>query len=117
MKGRSCSHRAAGSPSRDRIARSVRDLMEIVHRIEEKGAGLGILAMNLDTTLPSSGYRAIRLRKDQGPAGDGRAGVEQPGIRTAQMPSGAMVEAQRLAAPRPVAFLQRDRAIRSGAVF
>jgi DNA invertase Pin-like site-specific DNA recombinase len=24
----------------DRIARSVRDLMEIVHRIEEKGAGL-----------------------------------------------------------------------------
>src|SRR5262245_61051640 len=36
----------------DRIARSVRDLMEIVHRIEEKGAGLRILAMNLDTTTP-----------------------------------------------------------------
>jgi len=37
----------------DRIARSVRDLMEIVHRIEEKGAGLRILAMNLDTTTPT----------------------------------------------------------------
>jgi DNA invertase Pin-like site-specific DNA recombinase len=37
----------------DRIARSVRDLMEIVHRIGEKGAGLRILAMNLDTTTPT----------------------------------------------------------------
>jgi DNA invertase Pin-like site-specific DNA recombinase len=37
----------------DRVARSVRDLMEIVHRIEEKGAGLRILAMNLDTTTPT----------------------------------------------------------------
>jgi DNA invertase Pin-like site-specific DNA recombinase len=37
----------------DRIARSVRDLMEIVHRIREKGAGLRILAMNLDTTTPT----------------------------------------------------------------
>src|SRR5262245_60111633 len=34
----------------DRIARSVRDLMETVHRIEAKGAGLRILSMNLDTT-------------------------------------------------------------------
>jgi DNA invertase Pin-like site-specific DNA recombinase len=37
----------------DRVARSVRDLMEIVHRIESKGAGLRILAMNLDTTTPT----------------------------------------------------------------
>jgi DNA invertase Pin-like site-specific DNA recombinase len=37
----------------DRIARSVRDLMEIVHRIEAKSAGLRILAMNLDTTTPT----------------------------------------------------------------
>ncbi len=37
----------------DRIARSVRDLMEIVHRIETKGAGLRILSMNLDTTTPT----------------------------------------------------------------
>jgi DNA invertase Pin-like site-specific DNA recombinase len=37
----------------DRVARSVRDLMEMVHRIEEKGAGLRILAMNLDTTTPT----------------------------------------------------------------
>ena len=37
----------------DRVARSVRDLMEIVHRIETKGAGLRILAMNLDTTTPT----------------------------------------------------------------
>lgn len=34
----------------DRLARSMRDLIEIVDRIEKKGAGLRILAMNLDTT-------------------------------------------------------------------
>lgn len=34
----------------DRLARSMRDLLEIVERIEAKGAGLRILAMNLDTT-------------------------------------------------------------------
>src|SRR5262245_49373754 len=37
----------------DRVARSVRDLMDIVHRIEDKGAGLRILAMSLDTTTPT----------------------------------------------------------------
>ena len=34
----------------DRLARSMRDLLAIVDRIEAKGAGLRILAMNLDTT-------------------------------------------------------------------
>ena len=34
----------------DRLARSVRDLLEIVARIEAKRANLRILAMNLDTT-------------------------------------------------------------------
>src|SRR5690606_21897681 len=34
----------------DRLARSMRDLLEIVAQIEAKGAGLRILAMNLDTT-------------------------------------------------------------------
>jgi DNA invertase Pin-like site-specific DNA recombinase len=34
----------------DRLARSMRDLLDIVGRIEAKGAGLRILAMNLDTT-------------------------------------------------------------------
>ncbi len=34
----------------DRLARSMRDLVEIVGRIDAKGAGLRILAMNLDTT-------------------------------------------------------------------
>lgn len=34
----------------DRLARSMRDLLGIVSRIEGKGAGLRILAMNLDTT-------------------------------------------------------------------
>lgn len=33
----------------DRLARSMRDLLVIVERIEAKGAGLCILAMNLDT--------------------------------------------------------------------
>ena len=37
----------------DRLARSVRDLMEIVHQVEAKAAGLRILAMNLDTTTPT----------------------------------------------------------------
>lgn len=37
----------------DRLARSVRDLMEIVDTIEAKGAGLRILGMNLDTTTPT----------------------------------------------------------------
>lgn len=34
----------------DRLARSVRDLLNIVERVEMKGASLKILAMNLDTT-------------------------------------------------------------------
>ena len=34
----------------DRLARSMRDLLDIVARIEAKGANLRILAMNLDTT-------------------------------------------------------------------
>ena len=34
----------------DRLARSMRDLLDIVSRIEGKGASLRILAMNLDTT-------------------------------------------------------------------
>jgi len=34
----------------DRLARSMRDLLDIVARIEAKGAGLRILVMNLDTT-------------------------------------------------------------------
>ncbi len=37
----------------DRLARSVRDLCEIVDRIEKKGAALRILAMNLDTATPT----------------------------------------------------------------
>jgi DNA invertase Pin-like site-specific DNA recombinase len=37
----------------DRIARSVRDLLDIVDRIESKGACLRILAMNLDTATPT----------------------------------------------------------------
>ena len=37
----------------DRMARSVRDLLEIVERIERKGACLRILAMNLDTATPT----------------------------------------------------------------
>ncbi len=34
----------------DRLARSMRDLLEIVARVEAKGGGLRVLAMNLDTT-------------------------------------------------------------------
>lgn len=34
----------------DRLARSMRDLLDIVAKIEAKGASLRILAMNLDTT-------------------------------------------------------------------
>jgi DNA invertase Pin-like site-specific DNA recombinase len=34
----------------DRLARSMRDLLDIVARIEAKGAALRILSMNLDTT-------------------------------------------------------------------
>jgi DNA invertase Pin-like site-specific DNA recombinase len=34
----------------DRLARSMRDLVEIVGRVETKGAGLRVLAMSLDTT-------------------------------------------------------------------
>ena len=37
----------------DRLARSMRDLLDIVARIEAKGASLCILAMNLDTTTPT----------------------------------------------------------------
>ena len=33
----------------DRLARSVKDLLSIVERVEAKGAGLQILSMNLDT--------------------------------------------------------------------
>src|SRR5262245_11456509 len=34
----------------DRLARSMRDLVDLVTRVEAKGAGLRILTMNLDTT-------------------------------------------------------------------
>jgi DNA invertase Pin-like site-specific DNA recombinase len=34
----------------DRLARSVRDLLDIVERVERKGANLKIIGMNLDTT-------------------------------------------------------------------
>lgn len=34
----------------DRLARSIRDLLTIVDRVQSKGASLNILAMNLDTT-------------------------------------------------------------------
>jgi len=37
----------------DRLARSVRHLMEIIDAIEAKGAGLRVLGMNLDTTTPT----------------------------------------------------------------
>ncbi len=37
----------------DRLARSMRDLVEIVGRIEAKEASLRILAMNLDTATPT----------------------------------------------------------------
>ncbi|MCB4771060.1 recombinase family protein [Ancylobacter sp. Lp-2] len=37
----------------DRLARSVRDLVAIIDRIEAKGAALRILAMQLDTSTPT----------------------------------------------------------------
>ncbi|TIL95152.1 MAG: recombinase family protein [Mesorhizobium sp.] len=37
----------------DRLARSIADLVEIMKVIEEKGAALRILALNLDTTTPT----------------------------------------------------------------
>lgn len=37
----------------DRLARSVPDLVKIMGRLEEKGASLRILAMNLDTDTPT----------------------------------------------------------------
>jgi len=37
----------------DRLARSVRNLMDIVDRLKAKGAGLAILNMSLDTTTPT----------------------------------------------------------------
>lgn len=37
----------------DRLARSMRDLIDIVGRIEAKGAALKILGMNLDTQTPT----------------------------------------------------------------
>ena len=36
----------------DRLARSVADLVKITARLEEKGVGLRVLAMNLDTATP-----------------------------------------------------------------
>ena len=37
----------------DRLARSMRDLMNIVDKIQERQASLRIVAMNLDTTTPT----------------------------------------------------------------
>lgn len=37
----------------DRLARSIPDLVKIIDRLEEKGATLNILAMNLDTSSPT----------------------------------------------------------------
>src|SRR5262245_51304267 len=37
----------------DRLARSMRDLLKIIDRVEDAGASLRILAMNLDTSTPT----------------------------------------------------------------
>ena len=44
----------------DRLARSVRDLLDPVDRVEAKKAGLRMLAMDLDTTQPT-GRRALQM--------------------------------------------------------
>jgi len=97
----------------DRIARSVRELMEIVHRIEEKGAGLRILAMNLDTTTPTGRLmlqvlgavaefeRAIMLeRQREGIAKAKAAGKYKGRARTAMAKAGE-VEAMLAAGVNP----------------
>ena len=97
----------------DRIARSVRDLMEMVHRIEEKGAGLRILAMNLDTTTPTGRLmlqvlgavaefeRAIMLeRQREGIAKAKAAGKYKGRARTAMAKAGE-VEAMLAAGVNP----------------
>jgi DNA invertase Pin-like site-specific DNA recombinase len=97
----------------DRIARSVRDMMEIVHRIEEKGAGLRILAMNLDTTTPTGRLmlqvlgavaefeRAIMLeRQREGIAKAKAAGKYKGRARTAMAKAGE-VEAMLAAGVNP----------------
>lgn len=44
----------------DRFARSMRDLMAIVDRIEERGAGLRVLELDLDTTT-AAGKRKLKV--------------------------------------------------------
>jgi len=50
----------------DRLARSLRDLLDIIEAIKERGAGFRSLAEDIDTTTPAErtreGLRAARKR-------------------------------------------------------
>jgi DNA invertase Pin-like site-specific DNA recombinase len=97
----------------DRLARSMRDLLNIVDRIEGRGAGLRILAMNLDTTTATGRLllqmvgsiaefeRAIMLeRQREGVAKAKAAGKYRGRAKTAKAKSGE-VEAMLSAGEAP----------------
>lgn len=101
----------------DRLARSMRDLLSIVERVRAKGAGLRILAMDLDTTTPTGELilqvvgaiaqweRAMMLeRQREGVAKAKAAGKYRGRAKTARAKSGDVEAALRAGeAPSEVA--------------
>ena len=114
----------------DRLARSMRDLIEIVGRIEGKGATLRILAMNLDTATPTGKLmlnvlgsvaqfeREVMLeRQREGIAKAKSEGKYRGRARTAATKDNAAEIQRRLAAGEPAIKVARDLGIARSSLY
>lgn len=103
----------------DRLARSMRDLLNIVDRIEGKGAGLCILAMNLDTTTATGRLllqmvgsiaefeRAIMLERQREGVAKAKAAGKYRGRAKTAMAKAGEVEALLRAGEAPAEVAKR----------
>ena len=49
----------------DRLSRSLKDLLTLLERIEQRGAGFRSLTENIDTTTPAGRMRAVTCSRDE----------------------------------------------------
>jgi DNA invertase Pin-like site-specific DNA recombinase len=114
----------------DRLARSMRDLIELVEKIEAKGATLRILAMNLDTATPTGRLmlnvlgsvaqweREMMLeRQREGIAKAKAEGKYRGRAKTANTPANLKAVAERLAAGESPIKIARDLGIARSSVY
>jgi len=114
----------------DRLARSMRDLLEIVKRIEDKGATLRILAMNLDTATPTGKLmlnvlgsvaqfeREMMLERQREGIAKAKADGKYKGrARTAATKTNAEEIRRRLVAGEPAVKIARDLGIARSSLY